>query len=538
MFSTELKVGLLMLIASAAVVGASILVTGWNPELAETYQVDVTFQDISGLQIGSPVRVAGIKIGSVENILLEGDKARVILKLFQKYQIFQDSKASVQSLGILGDKYIEIKRGDPTLPALENGDSIRITQASGSIEGVINQASDILNDVKGITSAMNQSFGGEEGKKRFDRILQNIEDLTQNVNEITASVNQRIENISDDLERFSGDLAEITSGTKNQIITTMQNFENASEGLDQMIAENRKNIVFLTQDLKEVANVLAEDVPKISQNFKEILTTNKDTISSSLTNLDRSFEKLDRTMENVESITGKIDRGEGTIGKLVNDETTVEGLNETIATLNKFLGGADKIKIDIGVHAEFLSSNQSSFSEKSQTKGYLTVKLQMLRDRYYALQLITNPRGQKTITKKTTTTRIDKKEGEDEVKEEETVKISQEMQISAFIAQRYYDTVLKIGLLENSFGLGAMQLFGREDQVAIGLDAWNFGGAYGTHLKGYVNWRFHSNLFMTFGVDDFASERPEFRSWFFGLGINFNEDIIKPYLSTIALSSM
>ncbi len=537
MFSTELKVGLLMLISSAAVVGASILVTGWNPELAETYQVDVVFEDISGLQVGSPVRVAGIKIGSVEDIQLEGDNARVILKLFQKYRIFQDGKASVQSLGILGDKYIEIKRGDPTLPILEDGESIRITQSSGSIEGVINQASDILSDVKGITSAMNQSFGGQKGQERFDRILQNIEDLTQNVNEITDSVNQRIDNISNDLEDFSGDLAEITAGSKKQIIQTMQNFENVSEGLDEMIAENRTNIVSLTQDLKEVANSLAEDVPEISKDFRDILATNKDTINNSLTNLDNSFAKLDRTMENVESITGKIDRGEGTIGKLVNDETTVDSLNEAITTLNKFLGGADKIRIDIGVHGEFLSANQSPFSDsEAHTKGYLTVKLQPLRDRYYVLQLITNPRGQKTITREETTTRPG--QDDEEVTEEEVVEVSQELQISAIIAQRYYDTVLKIGVFENSFGVGAMQLFGREDQVAVGLDAWDVGGVYGTHLKSYVNWRFHSNLFVTFGFDDFASDRPEFRTWFVGLGLNFNEDIIKSYLTTIPLSSL
>ena len=83
----EFKVGGLILLAAGLIVTPSIVVTGWNPELDETYRIGALFRNSGGLQTGSAVRVAGIKVGTVDAIELEGSEARVILKLYAKYPI-------------------------------------------------------------------------------------------------------------------------------------------------------------------------------------------------------------------------------------------------------------------------------------------------------------------------------------------------------------------------------------------------------------------------------------------------------------------
>ncbi len=692
--SNELKVGLLMIIAGGLIVVASLAVTGWNPDLSETYEVSVLFDNVAGLQKGSPVQVAGIKVGTVERIELEGDQARVHLKLFAKYEIYGDAEATIKSVGILGDKYVELIRGTSTQTPLQNGDNIQRVQAGNDLDSLVENFGEALNDVRSVTGAMRRSFGGEIGEARFNRILDNVEELTENVNSIAEVTNQRIDGITEQLNIFTRDLAEITQNNKQDISTivtnvrdissglneitqenrenireilvnfrdfsgdlqevvaenrnniqsltkdlqdfsgilvedgaritgdirqftqalakdgpaitgelrditgevrgitedisvltedrlgnimgqldqftadlaeitqdnkgsigqTLSNFEKMSENLQILVVENRQNIQQLTTDLQKFSSVLsqqgpqiatdiqeftgalAEDGPKITSDLQGILAENRQGLRNSITNLERSFGKLDSTMANLESISQKIDEGTGTLGKLVNDEKTIEELNAALENVNSFLGGVDKLKLDIGVHAEILGKDQSEFDTSSRTKGYLTVKLQPLKDRFYLIQLVTNPRGKRSKTKTTRIRTLD--DGSQETIEDFETEVTEELQISAQIVQRYYDTQFKIGLFENEFGLGVEQLFGKNEQFKLALDGWDFGGDFGTHLKAYGIWRFHSNLFVTAGFDDFISDEEDFRDHFVGFGISFNEDVITPFLGSIPIGAI
>jgi phospholipid/cholesterol/gamma-HCH transport system substrate-binding protein len=144
---------------------------------------------------------------------------------------------------------------------------------------------------------------------------------------------------------------------------------------------------------------------------------------------------------------------------------------------------------------------------------------------------VDNPRGkvERKITKRTT----------NGVTEdiEETITTDQ-LQLSLLIAQRYYDTVFKGGIMESTFGLGIDQYFGYSDQFRIGLDVWDFSGDFGPHVKLTGYWRFLSNAFLVVGGDDLASKEPKFRDAFFGVGLTFNEDSLKPLFSSLPISSV
>jgi phospholipid/cholesterol/gamma-HCH transport system substrate-binding protein len=288
-------------------------------------------------------------------------------------------------------------------------------------------------------------------------------------------------------------------------------------------------------NLNSFTESLAKDGPEITGNLRGILEENRSSLKSSVDNLDRSLAKLDRTMDNVESISGKIERGEGTIGKLVNDEQTVDELNEAIGSINGLLGDVNRLKLDIGVRAELYGSNQAAYGPESSSKGYLSVQLQPLKDRFYRLELVDNPRGIRTRTKDYITR---EENGQITYIEEERLEVEQSLQFSAQVVQRFYDTLFKIGLFENSFGLGVEQLFGRDEQYRTYLDVWDIGGEFGTHLKAGASWRFHSNLFVTAGADDFISEEESFRDYFIGIGVTFNEDVLKPFLSSVPLDAI
>ncbi|MDH4121239.1 MAG: MlaD family protein [Deltaproteobacteria bacterium] len=409
--TTELKVGLFVLAGTLAIILSSVLVTGWKPSMGGSYTLYVTVENASGLTRGTPVQVAGIKVGTIQDIQLVNGKAQVELSMDPKYTMYADSSAAVRSMGLLGDKYMDLQPGTPGQPPLENGQNIGITRNQGDLDTLMVDAGDVMVELKAVMK---------------------------------------------DLAVFSADL-------------------------------------------------------------RQVMSENKQEVSDAL-------KKLQGTLANLDSITGKIDRGEGTIGRLVNDETTIDQLNEALVGINSYFADAYRLKLDIGIRTEFLM-------KQGMNKSYLDIKLQPRPDRWYMIQLVDNPRGK--LTKKVTSSTVG---GVTTVTTDEIT--TYQLQIGLLIAQRYYDTLIYGGLMESTFGMGVNQYFGSADQWAIGLEVWDFGGKTGPHVKGFATWRFFSSGYMMVGIDDAASSDPKYVDAFFGIGMTFNEDSLRPLMGSLPLNAI
>lgn len=521
----ELKVGLLILTGLLAIVYASVVVTGWRPGIGDTYRVSVYFSNVSGLLAGSPAQIAGVKIGQVESISLEDDKARVVLSIYKSQVLGQDARASIKSLGILGDKYISILPGSAIHTPLQEGDVISLTLPGGDLDSLVDSLGNILSDFEAISASLRNALADERGASRLDGIMEEIANATSDISRITDTTNKQIDTILSNLSKFSVNMERITSENRVSIKETLDNLAAFSGELRNITVKNRDSLESIIVNLDTFTNALAKDGPSITNDLRQVLAENKQSLNNAVVSLERSFDQLDSTMANLESISEKIDEGEGTLGKLVNDETTVEELNEALGGINKFLTDAQQVKLDLGGHTEYLNKQKAY-------KSYFDIRLQPLKDRYYLIQLVDNPRGK--VEKKTTTRSTD---GGTPVVVEETV-VEETFQMSLIIAQRYYDTVVRGGIMENRFGMGIDQYFGKEDQFSIGMDVWDFSNELGPHVKVTGLWRFYSNAFLVVGGDDLASEDPQFRDAFFGIGIHFNEDNLKTLMSGLPISSL
>ena len=523
--TTELKVGLLILAGISAVVYSSVVVTGWRPGIGDTYTVNVYFDNTSGLLVGSPAQTAGVKIGQVEKIALNGGRAQVTLAIYKTQTLYQDATATIRSLGILGDKYVDVRPGTTLAAPLTNGDTIQLTLPSGDLESLMESVSNILNDFESVSTTLRQTLGDPAGRQRLENIMDQIAATTRDLSRITDATNKQIDAILGNLKGFTGDLERITSENRVAIRELMHNLAAFSADLKNITKDNRDNLDRIIVNLNTFIDALAKDGPSITGDLRQVLAQNKDALNSALRNLDNSFIKLDRTMASLESVSGKLDSGKGSLGKLINDETTIDELNSALTGLNRFLTEADRIKLDMGGEVERLS-------KQGLYKSYFNIHLQPLKDRYYLMQLVDNPRG--TAERKTIVTSIDG--GTPSTTQETTT--TEKLQLSLIIAQRYFDTVIKGGIMENSFGLGVEQIFGSADQIRIGLDVWDFGNDLGPHVKVAGYWRFFSNAFLVVGGDDLVSKEPTFRDAFFGIGVRFNEDSLKPIFSSLPIGSM
>src|SRR3990172_8905754 len=169
--TTELKVGLLILSGLGIIVYSSVVVTGWGPGLSDSVSLSIHFNNAAGLLVGSPVHVAGVKIGQVQEISLEQGQAKVRAAIYKRFTLYADATATIKSLGILGDKYIEVRPGTPSQAQLRDGDTIVLVLPGGDLDSLVENLSDILHDVKSVTSALRDTLGGEAGRDRLDTIL-------------------------------------------------------------------------------------------------------------------------------------------------------------------------------------------------------------------------------------------------------------------------------------------------------------------------------------------------------------------------------
>ncbi|MCS7231775.1 MAG: MlaD family protein [Elusimicrobiota bacterium] len=230
----EFIVGLFLFIGLLAA-GISIFLIR-DVKLKSGYNLNLYFDDIGNLMERAWVRMRGVKIGRVERILIEEDKAKVIIWIDSKVKLYKGTKAKISSTGVLGVKYIEILQGDPLKGELKHNDSIYETESAVSIDNAISEGIESLRNFGEFLSGLST---GEPLSNRIDEILKEIEEISKKINSsidpkeiknLIYKINTAGENIS---EFFSED-------TKEEINSAVLTLKNISRKLDEIV-ENIKS---------------------------------------------------------------------------------------------------------------------------------------------------------------------------------------------------------------------------------------------------------------------------------------------------------
>jgi phospholipid/cholesterol/gamma-HCH transport system substrate-binding protein len=244
-------------------------------------------------------------------------------------------------------------------------------------------------------------------------------------------------------------------------------------------------------------------------------------------NIRELTERLQVSAENLNQITGKIAAGEGSIGKLVNDETTIDNLNETldsieggVETLNLTMGRYRRYQLEVALRGEALASTEKS----RMAFGF---DLWTTDKRFFRIEGVDMPYGRvRTDTQWVTTTYPD---GTQEAYLEEKIKTSDKVGINAQVGYRVFpDTILRAGLIESSGGVGidhSIKL-GKRPLVLV-FEAYDFAREFDQrmHLKFEGRYFISRHLFLTAGWDDpLVADKS---SVLFGGGITWNDEDVK-----------
>ena len=297
----QLRVGLVIAVA-LAVIGVAIYKLGQAANLfAKRYELIAYLQDANGLRTGGAVLVAGQLAGTVQSIEflpVDADTTRnlrLVLKIDEgvREQIRRDSKGTLRSLGLLGDKAFDIKPGTPRFAALQPGDTVAVGK-SLDYEAIIAQASGAVTDLVALTRDMRTITGGlAQGQGTVGQLLTNRA-LYDNLNGTLARANTM-------LAQFQN---------PNGTVGRMLNDPTLYNRLTGVIAST-DSLVLTLNSTKGTAGLLLRDT----------------TLYRNMVGISRGADSLMRSLTN----------GQGTASKLLTDQTLYDQLNKLVTDLSAIL---------------------------------------------------------------------------------------------------------------------------------------------------------------------------------------------------------
>ncbi len=259
----------------------------------------VVYNKISGLNISNPVIVNGFNIGRVSDLYFQEDDAQahivVIIQITSDIKIPKNSLARINS-DFLGVNTIEIQLGDSPIEAVY-GDTL---------DGMI-------------ASSLQEEFSQQllPFKVKAEKMMASMDSVLEGFRYI-----------------FNRETQDNLGKAIKSIYVTFENMEKASDELNKMMVEERERLLQVMDNVKEITGNLASnsrEIDNILNNFSDI--------SDSLAKVDfaRTINDVDKALISFTEITDKINRGEGTLGQLVQNDTLYFELEKASKELNLLL---------------------------------------------------------------------------------------------------------------------------------------------------------------------------------------------------------
>ncbi len=265
--------------------------------------VETEFDDLMGLDIQSPVRMAGVKVGIVQEILLRNNRAVVRVALNPGIRLPASTYATIVGRGLVGEKNLALiaKPGDTDW--LPEG-AVIPSEPAGDINTFMAQASGITEDIRKLSSLLTEMFSGENQTGSLKNLLaktnQAVEELSAMIKENRADLHTTIHNLSETSEVLNKELpstlkalSKVSKDLPSTVAVGKDFFENSNaaiidnrENLYRMIFELRKaaeNLEALSDDLKRNPWKLMNEKPEVPPSKRDreakmeelLLTTGK-----------------------------------------------------------------------------------------------------------------------------------------------------------------------------------------------------------------------------------------------------------------------
>lgn len=292
--SKEVKVGLLITGAIAALLwgmnylkGVDVF-TGLN-----TYYA--VYPDVEGLSPSSGIFLSGVKIGQVQKIEFVPDNSGMILATLSvrsKIFIGSGSIARIVSADLLGGRSIDIILDNSATPAVD-GDTLQSevqTTLTDQIMPVKDKAESLMASIDSLAASLNEVLG-PKNRKNLDSSFENLD-------------------------------------------KTLKNLESASKSLDYMVSSDQGKLKKIIDNVESITSNIKNNNEELSNALKNISSI---TDSLAKSNLASTVNNANLTLKQTAAIMEKINKGEGSVGMLINNDSLYNALEKSAVDLDKLL---------------------------------------------------------------------------------------------------------------------------------------------------------------------------------------------------------
>src|SRR3954465_10745461 len=301
--------------ALALIAGVVILgVAGTRDLSRKGFEVRTRFDNIQELKEGDSVRMAGVEVGHVQKIQLTANRVEVVLNVDRKAEIKTDSKASIKFVGLMGQNYVSISFGTPNAPRATQG-ALLDAETQPDLNSLMVKLQGVAEGVEGLT----KNFSGEN----FSNLLGPFTDFLKENNPKLSAILGNLQMISTHITEGQG-----TVGRMINEDTLYRSALNTVSNLNTSVADIRP----LFDDLKLTLDEAQGVVKQVNQGQGTIGKLLKD---------ESLYRETTTAMTNLREILQKINQGQGSVGKLVNDETFLNNAKLTLQKVEKATEGLE-----------------------------------------------------------------------------------------------------------------------------------------------------------------------------------------------------
>lgn len=294
----ELKIGFFFVLAIAGFIWGLNFLKGENIFTTERYFYAI-YDNIDGLEKSNPVLINGMRVGQVGDMYFDpamtGDVV-IVLSVKSEFPIPKNSVSRIFSSDLMGSRAISIELGDSQELAV-SGDTL-MSQMEASLKEEVNRQIQPL-------------------KKKAENLILSIDSMVVAVQGV-----------------FNKDIRKELLTSIQSIRQTFQNLETTTSNIDTLVANQSSRLASILYNLDMITLNLKDNSAEINNAIDNISV-----ISDSLATakIPETFERLNTVVSDIALITEKINKGEGTIGMLVNNDDLYIELEKTAYELNQLL---------------------------------------------------------------------------------------------------------------------------------------------------------------------------------------------------------
>ena len=276
------------------------------------YTLIAGFESLKELKEGDDVRMAGVKVGVVEKTRLAGRRAEAILRIEGDTKIPSDATASIVMAGLIGTNYIGVDLGSAGVPPLAPGSEIR-AKVTPDINAIMTELGTLGQKLEGALGAFGNSMNGDG---RNPGLFQKLDRLVTENGERVNTTMTNLQEITTKLNRGEGTLGKLVNDPALH---------------DELVAAVGEIKTTATQ-----ARVFVTDAQGLLAQVK----TGKGPLGT-LVYDEAAANDLKATVANLRQVSDKLAKGEGTLGKLINDDSLFTSAQSTLRKADRAIDGLD-----------------------------------------------------------------------------------------------------------------------------------------------------------------------------------------------------